>query len=645
MYYYEVLPADARYRGGPLTYSFDEKISDLSVVSISLRGRKVTGFCSREVPKPDFEVKPILSAASRQPLPAYLMALAEWLAEYYAVSLGECLAQFAPTRPALRRSKEDFNLAVNYANKLLLDLPLTAQQKKALSQITQSPQTTVVLHGQTGSGKTRMYLELAKETLGGGRSVILLTPEISLTTQLQNAAAVLGCPVFIFHSQLSAAQRKKIWFSILEQDGPCLVIGPRSALFTPLHSPGLIVLDEAHEPAYKQSSSIRYQTSRVASAMGKLTGAKVILGTATPAVTDYFIAGRHNAIVKMDQPALVSRHPPAKVTLVDLRDRANLPASPFISRQLSEALSGALAGGKQSLVYLNRRGSARLALCKKCGWQALCPNCDIPLVYHGDRHDLACHTCGFSKSPPTVCPECANPDIIYRGIGTKALAGELGKLFPSARIARFDSDNPPGQRLHERYGDIFSGKIDIITGTQLLAKGLDLPKLQVAGVISADSSLAMPDFSSEERSFQLLYQVIGRVGRGHGQGEIVIQTYQPDSPAVRFAAAKDYDSFYQYALGERQKYNFPPFVYLLKLTCQRASLAGAKQAAEKLHTKIAQLKLPVELIGPAPSFWGKRAGKYRWQIAVKSRNRTRLLEIASQVPSGWTVDLDPTNLL
>jgi primosomal protein N' (replication factor Y) len=647
MRFYEVFIADARYRANsPLIYQSEEKFPLMTGVTVEVRKRLASGFVTREVDKPDFATKPIKALLSEVPLPPHCLELAQWLHRYYNSSLGEALRQFAPSRPVLRRRREEGSDSLS-ADGLQLEItaPLTEDQQETLTKITGHPGTTLLLHGETGTGKTRVYLELAKQTLASGRSAIILTPEIALTPQLALAAEQhLHSPTFVLHSQLSEARRKKIWLAILEAKEPVVVIGPRSALFSPIRSPGLIVVDEAHEPAYKQDQSPRYHASRVASQMGQIVKGRVILGTATPAVSDYHLAERHRAVVRMEKPAIDDRSLKTSYGVIDLKDRRNLTRNKYISDRLIDTVSTMLDAGKQVIIYLNRRGSARIILCDNCGWRLLCPNCDVPLVYHADSHLARCHICGFSTSPPGNCPECQNPDIIYKSIGTKALVDILVKLFPSARIRRFDSDNLAGERLNDVYKQVRDGKVDILVGTQLLAKGLDLPRLGLVGVIAAETTLSLPDFSAEERTFQLLYQIIGRVGRGHGSGEVVIQTYDPDSQIIQAAIKRDYKLFYGYVLAERQKFRFPPFSYLMQLTCRRTTLRGAQNAADRLKEELLAKKLPVEIIGPAPSFYARRGRYHYWQIVVKSKHRDYLLNLAEVVPADWSVNLDPMDL-
>jgi primosomal protein N' (replication factor Y) len=647
MRFYEVLVADNKYHtSAPLTYSSEEILPRMSIVSVSLRNRVVTGFVLSEVDKPSFGTKPIKAVLSQSVLPSHVYELATWLKNYYASSLGEALRQFAPSKPTIRnKSTEPSPSPSESSTQLELEAPLTSGQENAIKEIKKNPSTTVLLHGATGSGKTRVYLELARGTLDEGRSVILLIPEISLTTQLtQIAQKALKRPVFVMHSQMTQSRRKDIWKSILESTEPIIIIGPRSALFSPVQNLGLIILDESHEPAYKQDQSPRYHASRVASQIGLLTGSKVILGSATPSVTDYFVADKHSAIVRMKERAIGGTDT-IKTQIIDIKDRSNFSASQFLSAQLLSAIKDNLNSKKQVMVYLNRRGSARLILCNKCGWQLLCPNCDVPLVYHGDSHSVLCHICGHSDVPPTSCAVCQNPEIIYKSIGTKALIDEVKRLFPGTRIHRFDSDNTTGERLHELYDKLHKGEIDILVGTQLLAKGLDLPRLGLVGIISAETSLSLPDFSSEERAFQLLYQVIGRVGRGHGKGEVILQSYEPQSGVIRAAVSRDWDEFYEYTLTERQKFRFPPYSILMQLTCKRATLAGAEQASKKLKEKLIAEKLPVEIVGPSPSFYAKRGKFYFWQIVVKSKHHAYLIELCKSVPQDWSINIDPMNLL
>jgi primosomal protein N' (replication factor Y) len=644
--YYEVLVADARYRGDtPLTYSYEKQLPLMSAVTVPLRSRMITGFVLKEVKRPTFDTKAVRTVISTQPLPSHALKIARWISDYYACSTGEALRQFTPSKPTIRKPGQRAEEIPADTSQLELTSPLTKDQARAVQDIINNPSTTVLLHGHTGTGKTRVYLDLAHRVMEQGMSAILLTPEIALTSQLANAAKKsLGSRVIVLHSQLPQSKRKQIWLSILEAKEPVVIVGPRSALFSPVHNLGLIVLDEAHEPAYKQDQSPRYHAARVASQIGSMTGAKVVLGSATPSLTDYYVAENHSAVTNMKERAMGGVDK-VETSVIDIKDRSNFTSSIYLSNQLIDATKQNLNAKKQVMIYLNRRGSARLILCNKCGWQLLCPNCDIPLVYHGDTHSVRCHICGHLDTPMNTCPQCQNPEIIYKSIGTKALIDEVDRLFPGRRTQRFDSDNATGERLHELYDKLHKGEIDILVGTQLLAKGLDLPRLGLVGIISAETSLSLPDYSSEERAFQLLYQVIGRVGRGHSKGQVILQSYEPDSVVVKAAVDRSWGEFYEYALKERQQFRFPPFSYLMQLSCKRATLKGAEQASSNLKKLLVAQRLPAEIIGPSPSFYSRRGKYYYWQIVVRSKQRQHLLDLAKLVPQDWTINLDPVNLL
>lgn len=305
----------------------------------------------------------------------------------------------------------------------------------------------------------------------------------------------------------------------------------------------------------------------------------------------------------------------------------------------------ALARREQTLLYLNRRGTARLIMCEKCGWQATCPHCDVPLTYHGDKHELRCHSCSYQGKVPGACPDCGHPSVIFKTAGTKAIVEEVERLFPNARVARFDTDNSKAERFEQHYDNIRSGQVDILVGTQLLAKGLDLPKLSTLGVLLADTSLYMPDFSAQERTFQLISQVLGRVGRGHVLGRAVIQTYHPEHPVLLDSIAGNYEGFLERELADRQQFMFPPFCYMLKLTARRASVKSAEAAADKLKNIIESGSYQVRVEGPAPCFYERFQNKYQWQLVVKARERSELLRVIDDLPANWSYDIDPMDLL
>lgn len=647
--YYTVLVGSAQYHGNEaLTYTADTELPVGSIVRVPLQRFSALGVVTAKVGKPTFNTKPILESFGLPALPDALPQMVEWLRSYYPAPLGATTLQILPSTLTPKHIADTSGLTKSPAPQTTDLPPLTDEQSSALAQIRDTG--TFLLHGDTGTGKTRIYIELAARAIAQNKSVIILTPEISLTSQLaQNLQRVFGERVVIAHSGLTPKARQQVWLRILQSSQPLVVLGPRSALFAPVHKVGLIVVDESHEPAYKQEQAPHYHAVRVASQLARLHNATLVLGSATPSITDYYIAERlGKPILRLTQPARTPTTESIVTTeIVDLKDRDKFSRSSYISDALIASIKTSLQRGEQSLLYLNRRGTARVILCRDCGWQAVCPHCDLPLTYHHDVHRLQCHTCGHETRVPTSCPDCGNTEIVFKVVGTKAIEEEAGRLFPNARIMRFDTDNKAAERFEKHYDSVQAGEVDILVGTQLLAKGLDLPKLTTLGVVIADTSLTFPDYSAEERTYQLLNQVIGRVGRGHSAEErIIVQSYDPSRPVITAALSSDWDTFYRTELAERELFNFPPFIYALKLTCRRASSGAAERAAEQFLYTLRDLKLPLLIEGPTPSFHARITGKYEWQLIVKSKQRDALLEVVTALPkSGWSYDIDPINLL
>jgi primosomal protein N' (replication factor Y) len=492
------------------------------------------------------------------------------------------------------------------------------------------------------------------EAAARGKSSIILVPEISLTAQVISEFKRDFDRVIVTHSRQTEAERHAVWLAALMAEQPTVVIGPRSALFMPLANLGLIVVDECHEPSYKQEKAPRYNALRAASVLSQKTGARLILGSATPLIVDYFAAKKlHRPIIKMTQLARRDAVKP-EIKVVDLTAREARARHPLFSRPLLEAMTKNLESGRQIMLFHNRRGTAPLTLCENCGWSAMCPRCFTPLTLHADKHQLRCHICGHHETPPTACPACQQAGIIHRGIGTKLIEAEVAKLFPAAKIQRFDGDNPKGQAVHDLFDQLKSGQIDIIIGTQTIAKGLDLPNLALVGIVQADAGLMLPDFSSSERTFQLIAQATGRVGRSQTPTTAIIQTYQPEHPAVQFGVAQNYDGFYDYEIKNRARGHFPPFAQLLKLTNSYKTEKAAVNSAQKMATAIAnEVKQSnndsdqtLFILGPTPAFYERQRDNYRWQIVVRSPNRTKLLKIAAKIPlKNWQVELDPGSLI
>lgn len=645
MGFYEVWVRSPQYRKTEaLTYESADSLVPGAIVEVPLQRQQVLGFVVGSVTKPRFETKPIIQALPLPALPAQSLALAQWLLTYYPAPVGVLTQLFLPRQLKIRAAVE--SAAASGAARIINLPPLTAAQTQALKEMAEPD--TYILHGQTGSGKTRLYIELALTQLKAGKSSIILSPEISLTSQLaRRFIEVFGNQVVILHSQLTPVERERVWLQILHATEPLIVIGPRSALFCPIKDIGLLVLDESHETSYKQEQAPYYQAGRVASELARLQHATLVFGSATPSISDYFLATKLNKKIVQLSGLATGREAGITTTLVDFKDRSHFPRGGHISDTMLAAVKDSFSKGEQSLLYLNRRGTARMVMCENCGWQALCPRCDIPLTYHADSFKLHCHSCSYATNTPSSCPECSHPSILFKTVGTKAIVEEIQRLLPEARVARFDTDNKKAERFEQLYDSVVNGEVDILVGTQLLAKGLDLPKLSTVGVILADTSLYVPDFTAEERTYQLMTQIIGRVGRGHRDGHAVIQTYHPENAVLRDVLNGDWDGFLQQQLKEREMFMFPPYCYLLKLVCARKSSKTAEANAIKLKDAIEASEAHVRVEGPAPSMHEKAAGTYHWQLIVKARDRRELLKVLPLLhgKAGWTYDIDPINLL
>lgn len=603
------------------------------------------GLVMKKVEQPSYATKPIETVMVETPLPESLLRLAEWLSSYYTTPLATVLQTILPRGiDKKRRPRAAEPLPVGRKRTTIV---FSKEQVAAMEEISKVTSGTILLQGVTGSGKTELYKEVARRTVAEGKSVLMLVPEISLTSQLIGEFIHDFPAVIVTHSHMGEAERHLAWLEALTSTEPRVVIGPRSALFMPVPNLGAILIDEAHEPSYKQEQAPRYSALRAASILGQYTEALVILGSATPSITDRYLAEvTKRPIIRLNTPAR-SDAQAAEVTTVDMTKRELFKHHRFISDTLIQHIEKNLANAKQTLIFHNRRGSASTTLCENCGWTATCPHCFVPLVLHADKYSLSCHICGYHEKVPTQCPVCQSADVIHKGIGTKLIESELRKLFPNARIARFDSDNKNDETVNSLYEDLYAGNIDIAIGTQVVAKGLDLPHLRTVGVIQADSGLSLPDYAAAERTFQLLAQVIGRVGRDEQASDVIVQTYQPTHPVIVYGLEQDYESFYSYALAQRQKGHFPPFTYLLKLTdvykTEQAAIRAAKQLAVILRDNVHE---DVRILGPTPAFYERQHDTYRWQLILKSPKRELLIDALQHVPpTHWQTELDPASLL
>jgi primosomal protein N' (replication factor Y) len=536
-------------------------------------------------------------------------------------------------------------------------LSLNDHQAAAFSRIAETVSagefSPFLLHGVTGSGKTEVYLHAIDHTLSQGKRALVLTPEIALTPQLvRRFRGRFSEGIAVLHSGLSLGERYDEWRRIRRGEVD-IVIGARSAIFAPLDNLGIIVVDEEHEASYKQSEGVTYNARDLALVRGKLEKATVVLGSATPLITT-FHAAKEGRIHYLHLPERVQGRPMPETRILDIRKLKGVTFSP----EMIAAIAENIEKGGQTLLFLNRRGFATFLLCKDCGHIYRCPNCSVTLTHHRAKQRHFCHYCDYSLPAPSICPECNGTDIGLFGRGTERVEDEVKELFPDARVARMDSDTTTGRGGHARIlKQLENGSIDILIGTQMIAKGHDYPGVTLVGIVSADATLNIPDFRSAERTFQLVSQVMGRAGRGDSPGKVIIQGISYDHYALLRAAAHDYEGFYDEEIAFREDAGYPPFSHLAMVvisgTAEKAVEKGAQDAARSLREERQSLKIRAEILGPAPAPLAKVRGRFRWQILLKSRNRTELKRLLHTFQREWNpprilrtvIDVDPVDTL
>jgi len=534
---------------------------------------------------------------------------------------------------------------------------LTPAQEAAWSEIKAAIEgekrpPVFLLHGVTGSGKTEIYLRALQQVISQGKRAIVLVPEIALTPQtVDRFASRFPGRVAVLHSKLSVGEQFDEWWRIREGAFD-VVIGSRGAIFAPQPDLGLVVIDEEHEWTYKQQEqSPRYHARDVAIKLAELTGSVVILGSATPDVTTYYRTQVSDYRL-LELPERIAKGGDARlpeVEVIDLRQELKAGNRSIFSRSLASRMEKALTSGEQVILFLNRRGAATFVQCRDCGYVLRCKRCDVSLTYHLAGEDLVCHQCNYRTPVPDVCPQCGSKRIRFLGIGTQKVEEETGRAFPNANLLRWDRDVTRGKHSHEEILDKFlNHEADVLIGTQMIAKGLELPLVTLVGVINADVSLHLPDFRASERTFQILSQVAGRAGRGMLAGHVIVQSYSPEHYAIACAAQHDYTSFYEREISLRRQYENPPFSRLVRLLYTNPNSAHCQREAQRMHRLLKEERdswgMDVSLIGPSPLFIQMVRGRYRWQIILRGADPVRLLtEIP--IPQGWAVDIDPVSLL
>jgi len=522
-----------------------------------------------------------------------------------------------------------------------------------------------LLHGVTGSGKTEIYLRSVEGVLEMGKEAIVLVPEISLTPQLMNRfRSRFGDNIALIHSRLSAGERYDEWRRIKRREVK-ITIGTRSAVFTPFENLGIIIVDEEHETSYKQEEKLRYNARDLALVRGKLASAVVILGSATPSLESYYNS-QTGKLIPLNLPERINEKPLPLVEVVDMREevRDSLGGGLIFSKRLKDAIKETLKRNEQCLLFLNRRGFATFVICQECGFIVKCPNCSVSLVRHLKGGGLHCHYCDYLRQMPNLCPECGGTSIRSFGVGTERVEQEVKKLFSYARVARMDRDTTRSKRSHHRIlSTLEDGEIDILVGTQMIAKGHDLPNVTLVGVVSADTSLGFPDFRASERTFQILTQVAGRTGRGDLPGRVIVQTFNPEHYSIQRARLHDFVDFYKKEMGFRRELNYPPLSRLINFKITGNNKSRITRYAEGLEGIIKDLLASgrdynryIEVLGPVTAPLEKLRGKYRWQMLIKGQKPNLLHSFAKEIlresrlrmkGNGVTlsVDVDPINML
>ena len=544
-------------------------------------------------------------------------------------------------------------------------LTLNTEQATALEEINDKPGDFFLLHGVTGSGKTEVYLQAIAHALEQGKGAIVLVPEIALTPQTVErfkarfSTGLLKTLVAVLHSHLSAGERHDEWHKI-RQGRAKIVIGARSAIFAPVEPLGLIIVDEEHEPSYKQEEAPRYHARDVAVVRGKREGATVVLGSATPSMESYHNAkrGRYQLL---EMPSRADHKQMPLVRVQDMRTEKSKgdQGPPIFSQRLKEAIRNRLEQGEQTILFLNRRGFATSMQCPDCGFVAECPNCSLSLTYHRREQFLRCHVCGHAEAAPRRCPSegCGSAKIRFHGLGTEKVEDVLRKLFPDANVTRMDSDALKRKEDYRRIlGDFRRGKIDILVGTQMIAKGLHFPRVTLVGIVYADTGLHLADFRAGERTFQLLTQVAGRAGRGEVEGEVVVQTFSPVHPAIQFSRRHDYEGYFEAEMEFREQLRYPPFTRAAMLTLRGRNEEKVSFSADHVKKQIEPLTESMDdlqISGPAPAPLLRAETFYRYQLMLRTGRMSELSRHLAGITAGLsfpddvtlTVDIDPVNLL
>jgi len=642
-----------------LTYSLpgNLKLNLGTIVEAPLKNRKVKGIIYKiHNNKPAYSTKPIIGAVKNAPhLTSHQIELIDWIADYYFCPKFRALKLFVPVSIVKKKKISTVNNIDTSPFKLKFQHQLSDDQIKVLEQFEKSKNSVGLLHGITGSGKTEIYLHTVEKYLKRDKQVLILIPEISLSPQTQQRFEEhFHEPTRVIHSQLTLKQKEEAWLSI-HSGKTRIIIGSRSALFAPFRDIGIIIIDEEHDHSYKQDQTPRYHAVNVAQRMAKTLKIKVLMGSATPSIESYYAAkkGIYELMNLNERPQKKSMLPQTKI--VDLRQELKKKNFSIFSLDLQDKLNEKLNNKEQSLLFLNRRGAASAVICRVCGYVHNCDSCEIPMTYHKkftvedgtfNVERLICHHCGKIEKVPHTCPNCDSAYIKYIGLGTQRVEDELNKMFKGSRIIRADRDTTQKRDQFKQIYETFkNGQADILVGTQMIAIGLHLPKINLVGIVLADLGLTLPNFRASEQTFQLITQVAGRSGREQN-GDAIIQTYLPNHYAIRAAAKHDFTGFYEQEIKIRKELSQPPFSKLIKLTIKDKNNQRCINLTEKINKLLQESnKQHFEEhfeINYYPALIPKLKDTYRWHILISGQNPAKLLKKINPINlKDVTIDVDP----
>ncbi|MBU1019551.1 MAG: primosomal protein N' [Patescibacteria group bacterium] len=618
------------------TYEIPEEVEVGSLVIVPYKKLKLGGIVLKKVKKPAFKTREILKTNEIYPkMPSWQMETARFISDHYICNLYKAFKLFLPNKIWNLKGKNEIPEIKEAFKKP--HLTLTKAQKDALKAIEKSQKH--LIHGVTGSGKTEIYLQLAYKLAKEGKQTLILVPEISLTPQLTNYfEKVFGKSLAVIHSQLTELQKSKQWLKIASNQAK-VVIGSRSSLFSPFKDLGAIIMDEEHDLSYKQDQSPRYHARAAAEKITDLVNCKLILASATPGIETYHKAktGELNLI---ELPQRIGETPMPEVEIIDMREELKARNFGILSDKLTEALEKTLEEGKQAILFLNRRGTSSSITCRECGFTPECPNCSVRMTHH--HSCLLCHHCSHKTPTLTTCPNCQSIYIKTIGIGTERVEQEICATFPKAKVLRADRDTVKTRHdFPEIYKKFHSGEKNILIGTQMIGKGLDIENVDLVAVILADIGLHVPDFRAQEFAFQTLTQVSGRAGRRSKQGKVIIQTYMPDNFAIQSVKTHAYEDFYKKEIETREKFNLPPFYKIIKLTYTDPDFEKSKLKVLAATKKLEADNLEIT---HAPALISKKHGKYHYNLFLKAKSLDAYLEKVKNLATedeNWKIDIDP----